>query len=102
MTIRIRDATPADAAVIVDFNNRLAEETEGKSLDPELIGPGVASVLADSSKGRYWVAEIDGEAAGQVLVTYEWSDWRNGMLWWIPSVYVPEQYRRRGVFSALY
>ena len=102
MTIKIRDATPADAAQVADFNNRLAEETEGRTLNPDLIGPGVQTVLSDREKGRYWVAEIDGEIAGQVLVTYEWSDWRNGMLWWIQSVYVPERFRRQGVFSAMY
>ena len=102
MTIKIRDATPADGAQIAHYNNRLAEETEGTSLDPGLIGPGVLALLSDPGKGRYWVAEIDGEIAGQLLVTYEWSDWRNGMLWWIQSVYVPAGFRRRGVFSALY
>lgn len=80
----------------------MAEETEGKSLDPDLIGAGVLAVLEDTAKGRYWVADIDDEPAGQLLITYEWSDWRNGMLWWIQSVYVPHRFRRQGVFSALY
>ena len=102
MTVNIRDASPADAAQIADFNNRMAEETEGRSLDPDQIGAGVLAVLSDAGKGRYWVAEIDGEVAGQLLVTYEWSDWRNGMLWWVQSVYVPREFRRRGVFSAMY
>jgi ribosomal protein S18 acetylase RimI-like enzyme len=100
--IEIRDATPADGPVIADYNSKMAVETEGKSLDPDMIGPGVAAVLGDSAKGRYWVATIDGEIAGQLMVTYEWSDWRNGAIWWIQSVYVPRQFRRRGVFSALY
>mgnify|MGYP001825072910 CR=1 FL=1 len=102
MTIQIRDAKPTDAAQIADFNTKMAQETESKTLDPNLIGPGVEAVLSDREKGRYWVADIDGEAAGQLLVTYEWSDWRNGMIWWIQSVYVPEKFRRKGVFSALY
>ena len=102
MTIQIRDAKPTDAAQIADFNTNMAQETESKTLDPNLIGPGVEAVLSDREKGRYWVADIDGEAAGQLLVTYEWSDWRNGMIWWIQSVYVPEKFRRKGVFSALY
>lgn len=102
MGIQIRAAEPSDQASIVEFNSRLADETEGKQLDPNLIGPGVAAILADSSKGRYWIATIDGKVAGQIMVTYEWSDWRNGMLWWIQSVYVPAEYRRTGVFSALY
>lgn len=102
MDIHIRDATPADQPVIASFNSRLAAETEGKILDEELIGHGVAALLADRTKGRYWLADIDGQIAGQMMVTYEWSDWRNGMLWWIQSVYVPAKFRRRGVFSAMY
>ena len=102
LKIQIRDASPADGAVVAQFNSRMAEETEGRTLDPDLIGPGVAALLADASKGRYWVAECDGEVIGQLMVTYEWSDWRNGNLWWIQSVYVHPDYRRNGVFSALY
>ena len=102
MTVEIRDATPADQALIVDFNSRLADETEGKTLDKALLEPGVTAVLADAQKGRYWIAMVDGEPAGQIMVTYEWSDWRNGMLWWIQSVYIPAKFRRQGIFSALY
>ena len=101
-TIHIRDGTLSDTTIIASFNQKMAVETEGEILDPELIHAGVAALLADQSKGRYWVAEINGEIAGQLMITYEWSDWRNGNLWWIQSVYVPEKYRRRGVFSALY
>ena len=102
MPIEIRDAVPADGATIADYNARMAEETEDKRLDPQVIGPGVAAVLGDATKGRYWVAIIDGEIAGQLMVSYEWSDWRNGTIWWIQSVYVAAPFRRRGVFSALY
>lgn len=102
MDIHIRDATPADQAVIVDFNSRLAKETEGKTLDRNLIEPGVSALLADVTKGRYWLAVADDKVIGQLMVTYEWSDWRNGMLWWIQSVYVMADFRRKGVFSALY
>lgn len=102
MTIEIRDARPADQALVVDFNSRLADETEGKTLDKALVEPGVAAILADARKGRYWIALVDGEPAGQIMVTYEWSDWRNGMLWWVQSVYIPAKFRRQGVFSALY
>ena len=102
MAISIRDATPSDQPVIADFNSRMAQETEGKGLDPGLTGPGVAAVLTDRTKGRYWIATVAGEVAGQLMVTYEWSDWRNGMLWWIQSVYVAPPFRRQGVFSALY
>ena len=98
----IREATAADRPTIAGFNSLMAEETEGKALDPDVVGPGVGAVLNDPTKGRYWLATVDGEAAGQIMVTYEWSDWRNGMLWWIQSVYVAQRFRRQGVFSALY
>ncbi len=81
---------------------RLARETEELSLDPACVHAGVVAVLKDSSKGLYYVAEVEGEVAGQVMITYEWSDWRNGNIWWLQSVYVREEYRRRGVFSALF
>jgi ribosomal protein S18 acetylase RimI-like enzyme len=100
--IQVRDARPSDADVIAGFNVRMAMETESRPLDPELINPGVASVLANSSKGRYWVAERDGQVVGQLMVTYEWSDWRNGVFWWIQSVYVRDDCRRKGVFSLLH
>jgi len=100
--IRIRDARPSDAAVIAEFNVKMAMETENRPLDPGLINPGVAAVLADATKGRYWVAELDGEVIGQLMVTYEWSDWRNGAFWWIQSVYVRSDSRRNGVFSLLH
>ncbi len=102
MTIVIRDAGPADGPIIAEFNSRLSEETEGKSLDPSVIGPGVAAMLADPLKGRYWVAESEGEVVGQIMVTYEWSDWRNGTWWWLQSVYVRDDYRQSGIFKALY
>jgi ribosomal protein S18 acetylase RimI-like enzyme len=102
MTINIRDAKPSDAGVIADFNNRLAEETESRSLAQDLIGPGVEALLSDQTKGRYWVAELDDKIIGQIAVSYEWSDWRNGMLWWIQSVYIHSSQRRKGVYSKLY
>ena len=80
----------------------MAKETEGIDLDPSLIAPGVRAVLTDAAKGFYFVAEIDGVVAGQMMVTFEWSDWRNGNIWWIQSVYVSPNHRRRGVFKALY
>jgi len=102
MSLTIREATPEDASTIAAFNSAMAVETEGRALEPHLIGPGVAAILSDATKGRYWVAIIDGEIVGQIMVTYEWSDWRNGDLWWIQSVYVSEDHRRQGVFSGLY
>ena len=102
MQITIRDAVPDDAGIIAGFNSDMAEETEGKTLDPDRVGPGVAALLADASKGRYWVAVSKDRVVGQLMVTYEWSDWRNGNIWWIQSVYVHRDYRRHGVFRALY
>lgn len=102
MNFRIRDAALSDAATIADFNTRMAEESEGRTLDPDIIGPGVAAILDDKTKGRYWVATSGENLVGQLMVTYEWSDWRNGMIWWIQSVYVRSDFRRKGVFSALY
>lgn len=100
--IIVRDAVAADAAVIADFNTRMARETEGRPLDPQLIAAGVTAALTDPAMGRYWVAEASGEVVGQLLVTFEWSDWRNGVFWWIQSVYVRGDQRRAGVFSTLY
>lgn len=102
MTVTIRDATSDDRDVIATYNSLMSEETEGKPLHEDTIRAGVAALLADQSKGRYWLAVDGDEVIGQIMVTYEWSDWRNGMLWWIQSVYVARDYRRQGVFSALY
>lgn len=102
MKFAIRDATLSDAETIASYNSRMAEETEGRPLARDVIGPGVAALLSDSKKGRYWVAESDSKLVGQIMVTYEWSDWRNGTLWWIQSVYVHPDFRRQGVYSALY
>lgn len=102
MKLETRSATPADGEIIASYNSRMAEETEGRPLNADIIGPGVMQLLEDSTKGRYWVAESAGKVVGQIMVTYEWSDWRNGTLWWIQSVYVHPDYRRMGVFSTLY
>ena len=102
MNYEIRDATPADAEIIASYNSQMALETEGRPLDGGIIGPGVANLLNDPDKGRYWVATANDELIGQIMVTYEWSDWRNATLWWIQSVYVRPEHRRSGVFSALY
>jgi len=102
MTIRIRDAEPADAGLIAEFNRLLAAESEDITLHPDTVAAGVAALLGDPALGRYWLAELDGDAVGQIMTTREWSDWRNGMLWWIQSVYVRPDARGQGVFSALY
>ena len=102
MDFSIREARRGDAGVIARFNASMAEETEGKALDPRCVGPGVAALFDNPPLGQYWVAEADGHVIGQVMVTYEWSDWRNGMIWWIQSVYVQPESRRKGVFRGLY
>jgi len=100
--IIVRPAVKADGPVIAKFNALMAQETEHRVLDHALLRPGVEAILADQAKGVYYVAEIGGTVAGQTLITYEWSDWRNGTFWWIQSVYVREEYRGKGVFKALF
>jgi len=103
MTLRIRDALPVDQEFLAHGNEAMALETEHKTLDPQIVRRGVAEALAESGHGRYFVAEdATGTPVGQLMVTYEWSDWRNGQFWWIQSVYVLPGWRRRGVFRALY
>lgn len=102
MSLTIRRATPADVPVLVAFNTAIAWETEHKRLDPIVLTAGVQAVFDDPARGFYSVAERGGEVVGQMMVTYEWSDWRNGWFWWIQSVYVREDARREGVFRALY
>jgi ribosomal protein S18 acetylase RimI-like enzyme len=87
---------------IADFNGRLADESEGKQLDRDTVVAGVTSLFETKARGRYFVAEIDGQIVGQLLITFEWSDWRNGLFWWIQSVYVVAEHRRAGIFSSLY
>ncbi len=100
--MNIRDATLADLGFIAAANTALAAETEGQALDPALLRPGIRALLEDPALGRYYIAEIDGQAAGQLLTTFEWSDWRNGVFLWIQSVYVLPAARGSGVFRALY
>ncbi len=102
----IRDAIPSDRPAIVEFNRLLAVETENKILDPTILDVGVAKALAEPDRLRYWVAELrlGGElrVVGQTAVTREWSDWRNGWIWWLQSVYIHADFRGRGIFKALY
>jgi len=99
--ITIRPASQTDATVIAQFNRQLALETEGLHLDSATVEAGVRAALDDSRLARYFLAEVDGHIAGQLMHTWEWSDWRNGSIWWLQSVYVTEEFRRRGVFRAL-
>lgn len=97
----IRDALASDRDTIVDFNLRLADESEGMQLDREVVTRGVALVLEDAGRGRYFLAEQKGQVIGQTMITFEWSDWRCGWFWWIQSVYVHPDHRGRGVFRGL-
>ena len=101
MSLSVRAATSADLEALVGFNAAMAEETEGKRLDHDVLRHGVARVLSDPGCGFYRVAEASGETVGALLVTFEWSDWRCGWWWWLQSVYVHPGHRGLGVFSAL-
>lgn len=98
----VRLAEIKDISIIVEFNIRMAKETEGLVLDRNILSKGVKSVIKDNSKGMYYLCEQDGIVVGQLLITKEWSDWRNADFWWIQSVYVEKSHRRSGVFKKLY
>lgn len=100
--INIRLALPDDLETVVEFNAALARETEDKTLDPEVLAEGVRRGLADPHRAIYFVAEQEGAIVGQIMITTEWSDWRNGFFWWIQSVYVAPAHRRHGVFRMLH
>ena len=100
--VRYRDAVPADASAIIEFQIAMARETEDLDLERETLTRGVDAVFANPALGRYFVAESDGVVVGSLMITYEWSDWRNGNVWWIQSVYVPLAHRRRGIYAGLY
>jgi GNAT superfamily N-acetyltransferase len=103
---KIREAKLGDTAIIADFNARMALETEQRRLDIDRVRDGVQALLSDPAKGAYFIAEVEADGAttivGQLLITYEWSDWRNGNFWWIQSVYVEEKFRGQGIFRELY
>jgi len=100
--IQVRAARAVDADVLIEFNCRLAAETEHRQLDRLVVARGVAAALADPGKARYFVACAGDRVVGQLMHTWEWSDWRDGYFWWLQSVYVDATWRRRGVFRALY
>lgn len=100
--IIIRKASPSDAPVIISFQQKMAWETEKMTLDPATVIKGVNAVFDDSSKGQYYVAVADGNIIASLLITFEWSDWRNCNVWWFQSVYVVPEYRRKGVFRKMY
>ncbi len=100
--LHFRDATLADVPVITDYQLSMALETEGLQLHRPTTVKGVEAVLANRSLGRYVIAERGGKVVGSLLVTLEWSDWRNGEYWWIQSVFVVPEARGCGVFKGLY
>jgi GNAT superfamily N-acetyltransferase len=100
--ITIRKAKPTDAPAIIDFQKKMAWETEEFKLNHELVSKGVAGLFEDTSRGQYYVAESSGTVIASLLITYEWSDWRNANVWWFQSVYVLEEFRRTGVFRKMY
>ena len=100
--ISIRKATPSDASPIIDFQLKMAWETEQMTLRQETVTKGVNAVFADPSRGQYYVADADGLVVASLLITYEWSDWRNCNVWWFQSVYVLPEFRRQGIFRKMY
>ena len=91
-----------DISLLADFQLSLARETENIALDKAIVTKGLKALFDDPSKGVYYVAEHNQESVGCHLITFEWSEWRNGMVWWLQSVYVSEEYRKHKVFSAMY
>jgi GNAT superfamily N-acetyltransferase len=102
MIFLYRSATSQDQSEIQRFQIAMAFESEKLRLDPPTCEKGVRAVLEDPHKGRYFVAESDGKVIGSLMLINEWSDWRNGVVWWIHSVYVTPEYRKKGVFRGLY
>lgn len=100
--VAIRDATVGDVESIVDFNYRLAAESEDKTLDRDLLRKGVQRGFSRTELCRYFIAEVDGKPAGMTMLTYELTDWQDGVIWWLQSVYVYPQYRKRGVFRTIF
>ncbi len=98
----IRRALAQDAEELADFNINMARETEGVELIPDVIAAGVRGMIGHPERGFYLVVELDNGIQASLMVTYEWSDWRNGMFWWIQSVYVRPEYRRQGLYRELY
>jgi len=100
--VKIRQALPSDLPVIASFQLKMAMETEDLKLDFNTVLKGVEAVFCDDSKGKYYVAEVDNNVVACLLTTYEWSDWRNGTIIWIQSLYVEKEYRKKGIFKAMY
>lgn len=102
MKYKVREAQMSDHKSIVQFQILMAQETEGMRLDLKIVTQGVEAVLSGQVDGKYWVADDEGRVMASLLVLQEWSDWRNGVVWWIHSVYVAPEYRGKKVFKAMY
>ena len=100
--IEVRKADITDLDIIIANNIEMAQETENKTLDKSTISHGVEEVLHNPNLGWYYLAEIDRHNAGQLMITREWSDWRNGYFWWIQSVFVHKTHREKGVYNSLH
>jgi ribosomal protein S18 acetylase RimI-like enzyme len=100
--ILIRKAIPSDVPSIINFQQKMARETENITLDTSTVTNGVNAVFTDQSRGQYYVAETKGKVVASLLITYEWSDWRNCNVWWFQSVYVMPEFRRQGIFRKMY
>lgn len=100
--VLIRTGEKGDAAALTEFNIEMALETENKVLTLEVVSNGVQALLKNPEYGFYVIAEKGGEIAGALMVTTEWSDWRDGEFWWVQSVYVRDDYRRQGIYRKLY
>lgn len=100
--VDVREAALQDMEFLVDFQVNLAKETENIDLDRVTVIRGIKALLSDRSKGVYYLALVDHQPVGCHLITYEWSEWRNGTVWWLQSVYVDKSYRSQGVFKAMF
>ncbi len=100
--MQIKKATIENLEAIMDFQQKMAKETEGVDLNPEILSEGVQAVFKDEGKGIYYVVVDNNKVIASLLTTYEWSDWRNACVLWIQSVYVLPQYRQKGVFNKMY
>ena len=99
--IKIREAEKYDIPVIAKFNQALAKETEDIKIDYETLVSGISNAL-NREECHYFLAELNGKVVGQIMITYEWSDWRNGIMWWIQSVFVSPEYRGKGIFRSIF
>ena len=100
--MKVSKAQKSDIPEIIKFNINMAMETENKKLDEQTVTKGVHKVFSSPSLGYYIIVKDPSGILGCLMITYEWSDWRNGLFWWIQSVYVKKEYRRKGVFRKMY